>query len=187
VSDNIKNNDGEFNPILKGERIYLREVRTSDVTERYYRWMNDPEVGQYLETRFFPHSHEKIESYIREMGADPNNVFLAIVLKNGDLHIGNIKIGPINWFHRFADISLIIGDKTYWGKGYGTEAIGLVVFYAFNTLNLHKITAGIYANNVGSIKAFKKAGFIEEGLRKKHRFCEGEYVDEVLLGNIRSD
>lgn len=187
MSDNIKNNDGEFNPILKGERIYLRKVRFSDVTDQYHRWMNDPEVNRYLETRFSHQSREKIESYVRTMETDPDSVFLAIVLKNKDTHIGNIKIGPMNWSHRFADISLFIGEKGCWGKGYGTEAIDLVVTYAFNALNLHKVTAGFYADNIGSIKAFRKAGFKEEGRRKNHRFCQGRYVDEVLMGYIRPD
>jgi len=183
----MEGHNQEFKPFLEAERVYLREVRRSDVNDRYYWWINDPEIGLYLETRFRPHSRERIEDYVRKMEEDPNSVFLAIFAKDQERHIGNIKIGPINWFHRFADISLVIGEKDYWGKGYGTDAIELAVVYAFNTLNLRKITAGIYANNVGSIKAFKKAGFREEGLRKKHRFCGGEYVDEVLLGKIRSD
>lgn len=172
-------------PFIDGERIYLREVRLSDVTENYYRWMNDPEVVQYLETRFFPYSREKIESYVRQMQEDADSAFMAVIVKNGDEHIGNIKIGPINWFHRFADIALIIGEKKSWGRGYGTEAIKLVTDYAFNTLNLHKLTAGIYANNIGSIEAFKKAGFSVEGVRKKQRLYHGEYVDEVILGITR--
>ncbi len=144
----MKAHNSEFKPFLEGERVYLREVRSADVTERYYQWMNDPEIGSYLETRFIPHSQERIETYVKQMETDPDSVFMAIIAKDKDRHIGNIKIGPINWFHRLADISLVIGDKAYWGKRYGTEAIGLVVDYAFKTLNLHKITAGIYANNI---------------------------------------
>lgn len=183
MSDHYK----EYKRFVEGERIYLREVRFSDVSDNYYHWLNDPEVSQYLETRFIPHSHERIKSYVKQMEEDLNSVFLAIIEKGKDIHMGNIKIGPINWFHRFADISLVIGEKKCWGKGYGTDAIELLIDYVFNTLNLNKINAGIYAGNVASIKAFKKAGFIEEGLRKKQRFYKGEYVDEVLMGKIRSD
>lgn len=181
----MKADNQEFKPFLERVRVYLREVRLSDVNERYYQWMNDPEINRYLETRFIPQSWQQIEDYVRKMEEDPNSVFWAIVAKDQNRHIGNVKIGPINWYHRFADISLFIGDKSYWGKGYGTETIKVAVEYGFRTLNLHKITAGIYANNIGSIKAFKKADFMEEGLRKKHRFCDGKYVDEVLLCKIR--
>jgi len=181
-----KYNNMSFKPFLEGKRIYLREVRLSDITDHYYRWMNDPQVCQYLETRFSPQSFEKIESYVRQMEVDPNSVFLAIIMKRENTHIGNIKIGPVNWFHRFSDVSILIGEKKYWGKGLGAEAIQLIIRYAFETLNLHKLTAGVYANNIGSIKAFKKARFVEEGIRKEQRFLSGKYIDEVLLGIVRS-
>ena len=167
---------------LQGKRIHLREVRPTDVTERYYRWMNDPEVTQYLESRFYPNSLEGLKEYVSGKLVDRDNVFLAIVLNQGDRHIGNIKVGPINWIHQFADVALLIGERDCWGKGYATEAIALVMEYARSMLNLHKLTAGCYAPNVGSIRAFLKTGFVEEGLRKSRYFCNGQYVDEVLLG-----
>lgn len=179
-----KTNKNIFRPFVQGECIYLREVRVSDVNENYYSWMNDPEVNQYLETRFFPYSHEKIENYVRETGKDINSVFMAIITKEENRHIGNIKIGPINWFHRFADVSLIIGEKRFWGSGYGAEAIQLVVHYAFQKLNLNRLQAGIAAANTGSIKAFSKAGFSEEGKLRKKRFLDGKYIDEILFGII---
>lgn len=181
----MSENSKEFNPFIKGKRIYLREVRLSDVDENYYRWMNDPEVTQYLESRFFPNSREMIELYIKQMEENTDILFMAIIVKDNEKHIGNIKIHRINWIHRYAEVSLVIGEKKFWGKGYGTESITLAVGHAFNTLNLHKLSARMYANNVGSIKAFKKANFFKEGILKGHCFCNGSYVDEVLLGVIR--
>jgi RimJ/RimL family protein N-acetyltransferase len=112
---------------------------------------------------------------------------MAIILKDQDRHIGNIKIHRIDWFNRCAELSLVIGEKAFWGKGYGAEAIKLAVDYSFNTLNLHRISACVYANNLGSINAFKKADFVEEGRRKSCRFFKGAYVDEDLLGVIRPE
>src|SRR5262249_1908718 len=91
---------------LAGPRLYLGEVRHSDVNETYYRWMNDPEVTRYLESRFYPHSLEGLRAYVTSKLGDRDNIFLAIVLKDGDRHIGNIKLGPIHWMHRYADIGL---------------------------------------------------------------------------------
>jgi ribosomal-protein-alanine N-acetyltransferase len=169
-------------PFLKGERIYLREVRLSDVNTNYHRWMNDPDVIRHLECRFSTNSMEAIKDFVEKMLNDRDNIFLAIIIKDGDRHIGNIKIGPINRIHRFADIGLLIGEKDYWGKGYATEALRLVTNYAFKTLNLHKLTAGCYDRNIGSEKAFKKAGFVVEGIRKNHCYCNGIYVDVIILG-----
>ena len=111
---------------------------------------------------------------------------MAIVASEDDSHIGNIKIHRIDFYHRFAEISLIIGEKAYWGTGYGTEAIQLAVAFAFDTLNLRRLAAGVYANNAASIRAFKKAGFFEEGLKKEHRFFKGTYVDEAQLAILRA-
>ena len=179
--------DSGAHHFIEGERIYLREVRPSDVNENYYRWMNDPEVTRYLESRFYPNSMEGLREYVAGKLGDRDNVFLAIVLKEGDRHIGNIKLGPINWIHRFAKIGILIGGKDCWGKGYATEAIRLVVDYAFGVLNLHKLTAGCYNLNQGSIKAFQKAGFVIEGVRKQHCHCGSGYIDTVLLGILRSE
>ncbi len=172
------------NYFIQGERIYFREVRLTDVGDTYYRWMNDIEVTCYLESRFFPNSIEHLREYVANKQNDKNNIFLAIVLKENDRHIGNIKLGPIDWIHRTGDIGLIIGDKSCWGKGYATESIKLMVKYGFDILNLHKITAGCYSCNQGSAKAFQKAGFDIEGLRKQQFYYNKSYVDLIMLGII---
>jgi RimJ/RimL family protein N-acetyltransferase len=182
----MTSNDNFF-PFIEGDRIYLREVRVSDVNENYYRWMNDPEITQYLESRFYPNSMETLQEYVKTRMGNPNEIFLAIVAKDSDKHIGNIKLGPINWTHRIGDIGIIIGEKEYWGKGYAKEAIQLMAKYAFDTLNLHKVTAGCYLPNEGAIKAFQNAGFDKEGVRKKHGYYKGKYIDSVLFGLIKEE
>ena len=169
---------------ITGKQIYLRDVRLSDVNKNYYRWMNDPEITKFTESRFFPTSKEALEEYVKEKQKDKDNIFLAIIFKENHQHIGNIKIGPINWIHRLADIGIIIGGKDYWGKGCATEAIRLISNYAFSTINLHKLTAGCYKGNAASGKAFEKAGFIKEGMRKAHLFYNGEYQDILQYGMI---
>lgn len=166
---------------IVGERVFLREITFSDVGEEYCKWMNDKKVVQYTESRFVKHTIQSIQNYVESHRNDENSILLAIVKKDGNKHIGNIKI-HINRQHLFADIGILIGDKNSWGMGYATEAITLVVKYAKESLGLHKLIAGSYVTNPGSIKAFKNAGFVEEGLFKKHYFCDGEYVDSVMLG-----
>jgi RimJ/RimL family protein N-acetyltransferase len=172
---------------IESPRLYLREVRPSDVNERYYAWMNDPDVTRYLESRFHPASMESLREYVGERLRDRSSVFLAIVLKDDDRHIGNIKLGPINWIHRTADIGLLIGEKDVWNSGYATEAIAAVTDYAFRTLNLHKVTAGCYHTNEGSARAFLKVGFVEEGRRAGYFWSDGAYVDMIILGKLRPE
>ncbi len=168
--------------MMEGERLRLRKIELSDVNETYRGWMNDPEVMRYTESRFQEHSLEDIRAYVQSVQSDASSVFFAIVEKATDKHIGNIKIGHINPVHRMADVGIIIGDKNCWGKGYAAEALKLAARYAAETLHLHKLWAGIYAVNVGSIHAFWRAGFVEEGRFAEHWFYEGHYVDGVQMG-----
>jgi RimJ/RimL family protein N-acetyltransferase len=148
--------------------------------------MNDRKVTCYLESRFSTHSITSLREYVEKTEADPNTIFFAIALKTDHTHIGNIKLASINRRHGFGDIGVLIGEKTLWGKGYAAEAINLLKAYAFNTLHLHKLTAGCYANNEGSKRAFQKCGFEIEGILKEHCLWNGQYVDVVLFGLIDS-
>ena len=167
---------------LTSKRIYLREVRAGDVNDNYYRWLNDPEVTRFLEIRYTPHSLEDIRGFVAAMDGKKDEIFLAICLRENDRHIGNIKLGPINPIHRFGDISLLIGAKDCWGKGYATEAIVSMCRFAFAVLNLRKVNAGAYAANTGSIRAFEKAGFSQEGRMKGQYLAGGVAMDQILLG-----
>lgn len=170
-------------PILYGERIYLRRLTENDASEDYVRWMNDPDINQFLESRFYIHTIESIQSFIRSVSNDYNFQF-GIFIKETGKHIGNIKIGSINQYHRYADIGFLIGEKSYWGKGIATEAIGLATDFAFNTLHLHKLWGGLYAPNIGSLRAFQKNGYVQEGVKKSQYLSNGVFVDDILFGKV---
>jgi RimJ/RimL family protein N-acetyltransferase len=178
---------GRSGHFLESERIHLREVRLSDVNERYRAWLNDPVVTEFLEIRYTPHSLEDIRKFVEAMDGKADEIFLAICLNDGGRHIGNIKLGPINRIHRFADVSLLIGERDCWRAGYATEAIRALTAFAFNVLNLNKLRAGCYSANRGSEKAFLKAGFRREGLLKNHWIVGGAFQDEVLMGLWQAD
>lgn len=169
---------------IEGARILLRSVAVSDVDGPYHRWMNDPEVTRFLEARFSSNDKRSMKKFVQDALKNPDALFLAIVLKDGNRHIGNIKLGPINRHHGCGDVGIIIGEKDCWGKGYATEALKLLSDYAFGTLKLHKLTAGCYANNAGSEKAFLAAGFVQEGVRKSQCLCDGKYVDALIFGKV---
>lgn len=170
-------------PILYGERIYLRRLTEDDASEAYVHWMNDPEINQYLESRFYTHTIESTKAFIRSVTND-NNYQFGIFIKETNKHIGNIKIGSINNYHRFADIGFLIGEKDYWGKGIATEAIGLATDFSFNTLKLHKLWGGLYSPNIGSLRAFQKNGYEQEGVRKSFCLLNGVYYDDIMFGKV---
>src|SRR3989338_6921680 len=166
---------------LESKRIYLRLMEDKDINKKYLSWINDSAVNRFLESRFKKWTLCDLKKYADDIRNSRDSLFFAIILKSRDKHIGNIKIGSINHIHKFADIGILIGDKSCWGNAYAREAIELVVNYAFNSLKLHKLTAGAYATNIGSIKAFQKAGFKIEGVRPKHYRESARYVDCVLM------
>lgn len=170
------------NPLLNGDRLSLRKIASSDVTETYLNWMNDNEVTRHLESRFQKYSIQNLKEYVINLEEDQNNFLFAIIIKKNQRHIGNIKLGPINRIHLFAEIGLLIGEKDCWGKGYASEAIELICHFAFSYLNLNKLTAGCYQTNIGSLKAFQKTGFIVEGVINKQYLSDGKYIDGIRLG-----
>ena len=120
-----------------------------DLTQRYVDWLNDPEVNQFLETRLSIQTLENVRQYWIDVSNDQSSYWFAICDNKG-LHIGNIKVGDICWPHKRGEISLFIGDKSYWGKGYAGEAIQALTQWVFEELKLHKLTAWIYEHNAAS-------------------------------------
>ena len=94
---------------INGNKVCLREVRATDVNDAYYEWLNNEKVNRFLETGFMRQGKELILSYVKEHTCKANEPFFAICLRDTDEHIGNIKLGPINYHHRTADISYFIG------------------------------------------------------------------------------
>lgn len=159
--------------ILEGNKVYLRNVQIDDVNHTYYEWMNDKDTNQYMETRFYPQTIESIRDFVTKHQNKADEPFFAICDKYTNKHIGNIKLGPINYIHRTADISYFIGDKSYRGQGVATEAINLVCQYAFDVLGLAKLKAGTYNGNIASESVLKKNGFILEGTLRKQVYTTG--------------
>jgi [ribosomal protein S5]-alanine N-acetyltransferase len=169
---------------LTGEHLLLRPLTPEDADGSYHRWMNDPQITCHLESRFSSHSVEAIREYVSGIAADSRYLFLAICLRESGRHIGNIKLGPVVQPHNHGDIGIIIGEQDCWSKGYATEAVSLLVKHAFEVMGLHKLTAGCYSTNMGSARAFEKAGFAIEAVRPSHYWQNGIYVDAVLMGMV---
>jgi ribosomal-protein-alanine N-acetyltransferase len=174
-----------MNKFLEGEKVILRPLVETDITDTYLSWLNDEEVTMYMESGVFQNNMTGLKSFYDCISKSKNDVMFAIMA--GKKHIGNIKLGSINWVHRFADLGIMIGDKESWGKGYGTEACSLLVNYAFKKLNLHKVWLGVYANHEKAIQAYITAGFKIEGRMEKMYNFNGNYVDKVLMGITKEE
>lgn len=163
------------------KRIYLRPLKLTDVTERYLDWLRDQEVKAFLEVDGNELKLDDIRSYILAGPASGDYYMYAICLKENDLHIGNVKVGPINQKHLIADLPVVIGDKEFWGKGLAVEAISLGNQIAFAEHGIRKLHGQIYRSNIGSIKAYCRAGWIIEGLIRGRYLVNGEAMDQVMV------
>jgi len=142
--------------------------------------MNDYEVVKYTESRHITHTRQALEDFVNSANSKKTHTF-AILVNDSDIHIGNIKLDNINWYHRCGDIGLIIGRKEYYGKGIATESINLVTKYAFEQLGLNRIECGIYSLNIGSVRAFQKAGYEIYATVPRSSMFEGDFIDTYLL------
>lgn len=172
---------------LETARLRLKELEPGDYSADYLAWLQDPEINQYLETRHAPQSRESIIAFIEGVLGRDNETLFGIFLKDGGRHIGNIKAGPVNPYHRVGDVSLFIGERGAWGRGYAAEAIGAVSRYAFDTLGAEKLSASMYSPNAGSKHAFLNAGYREEGLRRSHYRLASGRCDVIELGLVPAD
>jgi RimJ/RimL family protein N-acetyltransferase len=178
--------DAMKNGFIVGERIYLRPLELDDL-ERCQRWINDPEVNRYLVSGRFPINRLKEEEWLRSHYKSDRDVIFAICLKDGNEHIGNCGLHFINWIDRNAVLGIMIGEKREWNKGYGTEAVKLLLKYAFDTLNLERVELTVFDYNKRGIKAYEKAGFKVEGRLRRKRFKDGRYFDEIVMAILKGE
>jgi len=172
---------------VQGEQLYLRPLERADLNEHYLGWLNDPEVMRYMETGTFPTTVQDLDKFYQDVTGSRSQVILAVVDKKSDQHIGNIKLGPIHWIHRYGTFGMLIGDKNFWGKGAGQEATRLAVEYGFYRLNLRRIDLGVFAEHASAVRCYEKVGFQVEGRLRQDLFHGGEYKDRLWMGLLRSE
>ena len=164
---------------IVGNRVYLRKLSLDDASEEYCRWLNDPEVNKYLETR--EATIEDLKAYIKMKRESKDTLFMGIFLKENDKHIGNLKLEPIDFEEKKATFSILLGDKNEWGKGIGSEATELIVRYAFNELGLNKVDLGVISENTKAIRSYEKVGFKIIGRVPKCLDHDGIKYDKIIM------
>ena len=167
-----------------GVNIYLSPINMDDL-ELYTKWMNDIEVVGHLGNyhRMFSLSTEK--TALEGLTKEGQNY--AIVLNDGDVLIGGVSFNEVNHVYRTATVGIFIGEAENRGRGFGTEAMHLIVEYGFKTLNLHNIMLTVHSDNTRAIASYKKVGFTEFGRRHEARFIDGRYLDTIYMEVISTN
>ncbi|UCC18360.1 MAG: GNAT family N-acetyltransferase [Promethearchaeota archaeon] len=174
--------------MLRGKRVNLGPIKREYI-ESFLKWFNDPEITQYL-LAYRPMTRMAEEEWMENLKNREDAIYLSIVIPNDDgseTLIGNCGIHNIDWKNRVGEVGIVSGEKEYQNKGYGTEAMELLLEYGFETVNLHRIELFTYDFNIGAFKSYKKVGFVEEGRKRQFVWINGSYHDAILMGILAEE
>ncbi len=143
---------------LNGERLRLREFRPADLVQTS-KWVADPAVARWI-LPAWPLLPSSWEAWLHRIYTSPDSQHFAIVLRDGR-HIGNVSLHTIRWEEGVAEVGIVLGEKDCWGRGYGPEALQLLIRYAFAELGLKRLLLHVHRENARAIRAYHKVGFQE--------------------------
>jgi RimJ/RimL family protein N-acetyltransferase len=175
-------------PHMIGKHVMLREYRQDDFAH-IRKWVNDRATTEYLSALFwFPQSETDTGEFLsRAMRSAPNAAYFVIADVNDESYIGQLDIFEINWRIRLGKLGTVIGNEEKRGRGYGAEALKLLIDYAFGILGLERLELDVYADNKRAIRCYEKAGFVHEGTRRRAAMVNGRYADVHMMSVIRED
>jgi RimJ/RimL family protein N-acetyltransferase len=175
-------------PRLLGSRIMLREYRRDDLPW-IRQWVNDPAIVGYLSDIFlYPHAMESTEAYldaILEGNTDSRGFVIADL--DSEAYIGQVNLDSIDWKNRVGRIGIVIGSIEHMGYGYGTEAMKLLIAFAFHEMNLNRLELEVYDFNERAYRCYLTCGFKEEGRLRERQYKNGRYSDVIQMGILRSE
>lgn len=173
---------------LESNRIILSVITESDLEGDYLFWINNQESDIYTQHALFPINQFNLKEYFLSKIKNKNNtIWLGIFIKDSKKHIGNIEIYNINWVNKCAEFSILIGDNSSKGVGYGFEATNLILSHVFKRLNLNRIQLGVEVDNLNAIKLYKKVGFKEEGILRESICKNSIYKSTFIMSILREE
>ncbi len=171
---------------LSGEKCYLSPLQPADAGA-FTAWMNDLQVTLPLgDEAYSPLSLEKMEFEVTESIRRQDHIF-SIIEAETDRLIGRCLLFSIDTVNRSAKVGIVIGEKEWWNQGIGSEALILLLDYAFNLLNLHSVMLGAFAFNERAIHSYQKVGFKEIGRRREARLIAGKAWDVVMMDILEDE
>lgn len=170
---------------LRGERVALRPLEPEDL-EPCLRWINDPEILQYV-SRVHPMHREREREWLAGLGKSESDAVFGIALADGGRLVGSCGLHKIRLPNRSAELGILIGETEFQGQGLGAESVRLLCGYGFDWLGLHRIELRVYAYNRRAIRCYEKCGFRREGVLREGRFWAGRFHDVLLMGLLEHE
>jgi RimJ/RimL family protein N-acetyltransferase len=169
---------------MEGKLVRLRSIERSDI-EPIMKWVGDEEVTNFLggEMLLGPLSRIAEEKFIEHAAEPSPNSRLFVIETLADCrYLGSTDLHNISWVNRNAEAGIVIGEKSSWGKGYGTDAMRVLLRYAFDKLNLNRVSLRVFDYNPRAIASYERCGFKREGVLRQDKFLGGKYHDTIAMG-----
>ncbi|KLE15938.1 GNAT family protein [Clostridium sp. C8] len=174
--------------MYSGQLVKLRAYKEEDI-EKATVYINDEEVKKLMDSTIpFPMTKWQEEEWVRSRKANTDFTYDFAIedLKTGK-YIGGCSINECDVKNRTCVVGIMIGDKEYWGKGYGSDALKVLIKFIFEEVNMNKIKLNVFSFNNRAIACYKKVGFKEEGILKKEIYRNGRYYDEIIMAMFKDD
>ncbi|WP_195573844.1 GNAT family N-acetyltransferase [Paenibacillus sp. 1001270B_150601_E10] len=170
---------------LQGDNVYLRPVEVEDA-DQYYATLYDEDV-RYLTGTKASFSKHQVVRHLEAKGLDSSSVLLWIIRKDTNEPIGDIELQEIDGMNRSAGLRIAINGGSHQGKGFGSEAIRLMLDYAFGICNLHRVELNVYAYNERAIHVYQKIGFKQEGIQRDALFYNHRYYNSIIMSMLEDE
>lgn len=174
--------------MYSGKLVKLRAYKEEDI-EKAVEFINDEEVKKLMDSTIpFPMTKWQEEDWVRSRKANTDFTYDFAIedLKTGK-YIGGCSINECDVKNRTCVVGIMIGDKEYWGKGYGSDALKILIKFIFEEVNMNKIKLNVFAFNNRAIACYKKVGFKEEGILRKEIYRSGKYYDEIIMAMFKGE
>lgn len=170
---------------LESKRLYLRPVEIEDA-DLIFTTLWDREARRLTGTQTV-FSRQGVHQWIESVTSDSSRLDLLICLQKNDESIGDIAMMEIDHVNQNAIVRIAIFEKENWGKGYGTEAMSLLLDYGFHILNVHRIELEVFSYNVRAKKSYEKLGFKQEGILRDKLYYDGEFHDSIMMSVLKNE
>ncbi|MEX2159113.1 MAG: GNAT family protein [Dehalococcoidia bacterium] len=170
--------------MLEGKLVRLRAIEPED-RARAAAWLSDPEVTRYLTYRY-PSSDGDWMAGPPGPNGYANGVWLSIDTHAGE-HIGAVNLHRVHYEDRKAALGIVVGAKSYWGKGFGGDAVLTLARFAFDEMNLNRVWLTVVEDHAAAIACYKRGGFQEEARLRQEVYRDGRFLDFVQMGILRRE
>lgn len=176
--------------LLRGRLVRLTSESPKELSEIYSRWSRDSEFWRLMDSGITrPYSAKSTEKFLEDMLLEPkaDSFQFSIRTLEDDRMVGDIGLGVVGWPQADAFVGIALGDRDLWGKGYGTDAMRIMLRYAFQELNLRRVTLNVFEYNPRAVRSYEKVGFRHEGRQRSALLRDGRRWDILYMGILRQE